>query len=172
MYYTGMGSIVLESTSRYHERMAFKGSKGHQRHPGCWNTSPWDHRRQAIVWRRFRSGLARTLNTLSTLTQPDQSIYPETLNLGDPVWEGAFRYCRGERSSIIKTNFSNRASFHTREFESVVLHGKFIRTSDLQLWHPWRGFGGPTPCTLADINREETNLAAPWTSLYRGTAEA
>ena len=84
------------------------------------------------------------------------------VNLGDPVWGGRLSGTVEEENAAqsIKTNFSNSGLPSTLEEFEVPLYymGNSFELVICNSGTLGGVFGGPTPCTLADINREETNF--------------
>ena len=84
------------------------------------------------------------------------------VNLGDPVWGGRLSGTVEEENAAqsIKTNFSNSGLPSTLEEFEVPLYymGNSFELMICNSGTLGGVFGGPTPCTLADINREETNF--------------
>ena len=84
------------------------------------------------------------------------------VNLGDPVWGGRLSGTVEEENAAqsIKTNFSNSGLPSTLEEFEVPLYymGNSFELVICNSGTLGGLFGGPTPCTLADINREETNF--------------
>ena len=84
------------------------------------------------------------------------------VNLGDPVWGGRLSGTVEEENAAqsIKTNFSNSGLPSTLEEFEVPLYymGNSFELLICNSGTLGGVFGGPTPCTLADINREETNF--------------
>ena len=84
------------------------------------------------------------------------------VNLGDPVWGGRLSGTVEEENAAqsIKTNFSNSGLPSTLEEFEVPLYymGNSFELVICNSGTLGGIFGGPTPCTLADINREETNF--------------
>ena len=84
------------------------------------------------------------------------------VNLGDPVWGGRLSGTVEEENAAqsIKTNFSNSGLPSTLEVFEVPLYymGNSFELMICNSGTLGGVFGGPTPCTVADINREETNF--------------
>ena len=84
------------------------------------------------------------------------------VNLGDPVWGGRLSGTVEEENAAqsIKTNFSNSGLPSTLEEFEVPLYymGNSFELMICNSGTLGGVFGGPTPCTIADINREETNF--------------
>ena len=84
------------------------------------------------------------------------------VNLGDPVWGGRLSGTVEEENAAqsIKTNFSNSGLPSTLEEVEVPLYymGNSFELMICNSGTLGGVFGGPTPCTVADINREETNF--------------
>ena len=84
------------------------------------------------------------------------------VNLGDPVWGGRLSGTVEEENAAqsIKTNFSNSGLPSTLEEFEVPLYymGNSFELMICNSGTLGGVFGGPTPCTLADINREEKNF--------------
>ena len=84
------------------------------------------------------------------------------VNLGDPVWGGRLSGTVEEENAAqsIKTNFSNSGLPSTLEEFEVPLYymGNSFELMICNSGTLGGVFGGPTPCTVADINREETNF--------------
>ena len=84
------------------------------------------------------------------------------VNLSDPVWGGRLSGTVEEENAAqsIKTNFSNSGLPSTLEEFEVPLYymGNSFELMICNSGTLGGVFGGPTPCTIADINREETNF--------------
>ena len=84
------------------------------------------------------------------------------VNLGDPVWGGRLSGTVEEENAAqsIKTNFSNSGLPSTLEEFEVPLYymGNSFELMICNSGTLGGVFGGPTPCTIADINREETDF--------------
>ena len=84
------------------------------------------------------------------------------VNLGDPVWGGRLSGTVEEENAAqsIKTNFSNSGLPSTLEVFEVPLYymGNSFELMICNSGTLGGVFGGPTPCTVADINREETSF--------------
>ena len=84
------------------------------------------------------------------------------VNLGDPVWGGRLSGTVEEENAAqsIKTNFSNSGLPSTLEEFEVPLYymGNSFELMICNSGTLGGVFGGPTPCTVADINREETSF--------------
>ena len=82
--------------------------------------------------------------------------------LGAPVWGGRLSGTGEEEHAAqsIKTNFSNSGLPSTLEEFEVPLYymGNSFELMICNSGTLGGVFGGPTPCTVADINREETNF--------------
>ncbi len=89
--------------------------------------------------------------------------YAEGLvNLGHPEWEGRLSGAVEEENAAqsIKTNFSNSGLPSTLEEFEIPIY--YMGTDfDLTICQPGALgglFGGPTPCSIADLNRDETEF--------------
>ncbi|MCH1591479.1 MAG: M28 family peptidase [Candidatus Thalassarchaeaceae archaeon] len=84
------------------------------------------------------------------------------VDLGDPVWGGRLSGTVEEENAAqsIKTNFSNSGLPSTLEEFEVPLY--YMGNSfELMVCKPGNVgglFGGPTPCSIADVDREETEF--------------
>ena len=84
------------------------------------------------------------------------------VNLGDPVWGGRLSGTVEEENAAqsIKTNFSNSGIPSTlEEFEVPVYY--MGNTFELMICTPGNVggiFGGPTPCSIADVDRDENEF--------------
>ena len=178
MYYIGMGSIVLESTEL--ADIMNEWLRGLNRPSstvlvaGMLVLGPQEA--GYCMGRDFELVGGDTEYELIDFDSNQTRAYAQGLvNLGDPVWGEAFRYCRRrERRSIIKTNFSNSGLPSTLEEFEVPLYymGNSFELMICNSGTLGGVFGGPTPVRLQILIEKRRTSSIPWTSLYRGTAEA
>ncbi len=165
MYYIGMGSIVLESTEPRNMKEWLRGLN---------RPSSTVLVAGILVLGTAGGGLlygeeisnwvgGDTKYELIDFDSNQTRAYAQGLvNLGDPVWGGRLSGTVEEENAAqsIKTNFSNSGLPSTLEEFEVPLYymGNSFELMICNSGTLGGVFGGPTPCTVADINREETNF--------------